>query len=74
MASPRAPSLKPKRALVHDLEGTEKKEVEIARERLQEPEAVLGQRVDGILAGQFKPSVRKQGLRGVRLQQDLLSL
>ena len=58
MASAKALGLVPK-AVIHDLESGRKKEVDIAPRRLQETEALLKTRVDGIRAEVFTPTRNK---------------
>jgi DNA helicase-2/ATP-dependent DNA helicase PcrA len=64
MASLESLGLKPKRAVVHDLEYGQKKDVDIAAEKLQETRALLSGRVDGIRGGQFTPTSKKEVCSG----------
>jgi len=60
MASTQSLGLTPKKAIIHELEGDEKKDIDIAPDRLVETAALLSERVDGIRSGQFKPTAKKE--------------
>lgn len=60
LASGRALGLTPRKAVIHELESGEKKEIDIAPERLAETAKMLGERVDGIRAQRFDPVRRKE--------------
>lgn len=64
MASAKALELRPKKAVIHDLESGRKKEEDVAPRRLQETEVLLKTRVDGIKAEVFTPTRNKQVCAG----------